>query len=666
MKLFHGILAMILLLVLPVTVSAYALPEGETPCYCISPFSMDHTVTGEGGAAVYSGVCYPRVFRLTSGETSLPVYSLDPAVGVRQEATYVRKNLEDAWDQETAGRLRAVVLHTFPWVSLPDLQTQANAWLRKQGLPELRELQSGEAVLATQAALWNIVGGEGETIHSLYAGVVENPDVLGDAVVESMAYQQPTSHTAENVESLYTYLCTLPGEAVRGDVACASSLEAPTYSWVHTQEGYTLTVLVTVNTAVGPQDNLCLTAICGDQVQSQMVTQPGGEQFVFQGMERVQPVTLRLTGEQWGGDVYLFTGEDAQPFIGYDDSCQSVYGEITVNPGRSPASAPVSQETDLGVQLDVGRLGSHSASFAVGDTHTWTIRTNVPQDMGPLCQYQVTAVLDSRLDYRSGSPTVRLYTRAGTPVLLRREDHYVLEEVDDNFFRVTLTPAGMAYAGAHLGEGEQDPELHIRFLAAINDHAAMGDPIPNVAHFAYTDALGNLWEMDSGIAQVYTGGVLVYNTDAEGTAIPGTVYSLARLATVAEKADPNVETTLLNIEEEIYTAVYVPFYSSDDLQDGQVWEVTTDEQGQARFFGLPYGDYYLVQRKPSDGYILTTRPIPVTIDGSSHTQQGREEVVNAKIVLPQTGGTGAELYRLFGLLLLGSAGFLLAVNRRRK
>lgn len=666
MKLLQTAIALLLAaLVLPLGTSAYSLQSGVDEYYCVTPFALDHTVSGEGGGTVYAGACCPRVYRLEYAGASLPAYSLDASTRLGED--YTRGNLEDApgWDAETAGRLRAVILAAFPCRSIQELQTQANAWLQKQGLPEIQSLQSGEAVLATQAVLWKIAGGERETIRSLYAGVTSDPENLGVSLLTAMAHQQPTDATAGNIESLYTYLYSLSPEAVKQDVASASSLEAPTYSWVRAGERYTLTVLVTVNTSVGPRDSLCLTAECGGETQSQPVSAAGSVRFVFRDMEQVGPVTLTLSGEQWGGDVYRFWAEGSQSLIAYDDSCQWVNAQLTLYPGRSSASAPISRENTLGVQLNVGQTGSASASFAVGESHTWIIRTNVPGDLGAGCRYEITGVLDSRLDYRSGSPTVRLYTRAGTPVLLRREDHYTLEEVDDNFFRIVLTPAGMAYVKANLGEGNQEPELHIRFLAAINELAAMGESIPNVVHFAYTDAAGELWETDSGIASVSTGGIRLYNTDDTGAAVHGTRYRLARPATTGELASPNCETIPLNVGEQIRSCVYVPFYASADLGGEPVWEVTTDAQGEALFYGLPYGEYYLVQTQSAEGLILNTQPISATVDSGSHTRENQTGAVSKRIVLPQTGGSGARVYHLLGGVLLVSAGFLLLVNHRR-
>ena len=335
---------------------------------------------------------------------------------------------------------------------------------------------------------------------------------------------------------------------------------------------------------------------------------------------------------------------------------------------RSLASAPntLEREEDLGIQLDVSKAGCSSASFAVGETHFWIIRGCIPGDLRDALSYEITAVLDTRLTYGQGSLGVYLYTKNGDPMRLRLEDHYLLEEVDRNFFRVRLTKAGMAYATANVGKGEQDPELHIQFQAAINETASLGEPIPNMVHLTYVDPDGNKREADSGISQVHTGGITLWNTDSEDSSLPGAVYRLARPATEAERADPDVETTFLNIGEEIQTVVYVPFYVSAALDGGKVLEVTTGEDGMAAFCGLAYGDYYLVQMQPSNGYLLETRPIPVTVSGSSHLPDAAVKICNTRINLPQTGGMGTWIFHLAGIAVLASAGFLMFTNRKRK
>lgn len=86
----------------------------------------------------------------------------------------------------------------------------------------------------------------------------------------------------------------------------------------------------------------------------------------------------------------------------------------------------------------------------------------------------------------------------------------------------------------------------------------------------------------------------------------------------------------------------------------------------AAFCGLAYGDYYLVQMQPSNGYLLETRPIPVTVSGSSHLPEQTVMICNTKINMPQTGGMGTGIFYLAGVSVLASACFLLFTNRKRR
>ncbi|MGN0977002.1 MAG: SpaA isopeptide-forming pilin-related protein [Faecousia sp.] len=691
-----GLLLALLLIffVLPLTVSAvensygfqYApsallMEYGENVPYSyVTPFGMSHTVSRKDGTVYYSGSCFPRIFNLinmnSGGDgicSSVAAYCVEPSVGLREGTGCRRINLEDGFDGNTAGKLRAVVLHSFPYKSITALQVRANAWLRRQGLPQIEDLQSGEAILATQAALWKLACGDRETIHSLFIGAEEVTAYTGKTLDTAALNQRATSHTARNVESLYTYLWNLVPESPKKDTVSEASLEETSYSAVRERNGtYTVHASVNVRTTVGPKDSLTLTASCGGQVQEHRVRAAGEYRFSFRELPEQMNVELELYGQQGGADVYLFEpeGGTAQALVGYDDSRQSVSCQLTVGTDRerSLASAPntLEGEQDLGIQLDVSKAGCGSASFAVGEDHIWIIRGCVPEDLRNAKGYEITAVLDSRLTYGQESPKVYLYTRTGDPLPLRREDHYLLEEVNDHFFRISLTPAGMAYVSSNLGRGDDTPELHIHFQAAINEKASLGEPIPNMVHLTYVDPDGNEKEADSGISEVHTGGITLWNTDSEESSLPGAIYRLARTATEAEQADPGVETTFLNVGEVIQTVVYVPFYASAELDGGQVWEVTTGEDGRAAFCGLAYGSYYLVQMQPSNGYLLETKPIPVTVSGSSHLPEQVVKVYNTKINLPKTGGMGTGIFYLSGTAVLASAAFLLFTNRKRR
>lgn len=663
------------------------------PYFYMTPFTIRHTITREDGTSYYSGSSILQVFNLINtaklaegGEgtyASIAAYCADASADIRRNTGYRRINLEDAayFESGAAGKIRAVVLNSFPRKGIKAIQVRANAWLRRQGKPEILHLQSGEAVLATQAAIWKLAGGDHYTVDALYNGRVEvNADSgsLEEVIHPSMADQQETDYTEQNVKSLYDYLCHLEAEEPRCDAISEAVFEDPVYTATKEPDGtYTVTVEVTLNIEVSEQDSLTVSAACGGLVQNQPVAASGEYRFVFRGLSEETAADLEISGEQDGGDVYFFDakgGHDvSQPLVGYDSSRLPVQARITLGPDgvHAPDDETKIPESAPGIQMDVSAIGAKSGSFDVGESQTWIIRGGIPAGIGNARDYGIQCTIGYRLTYEQGSPLVSLYTKAGDTLLLRLGDHYTLEEALTNGntidnFTVSLTPAGMAYAAANLGRGENAPEIHVCFQAAINENAAMGEGISNLAHLNYTNSAGMTYGADSGISEVYTGGFHILKTDSAGNPLAGAVFQLARQATEAELSDPSAETVTLHIGEEERTVVFVSFYAEENLSGGKVREVTTGEDGAAVIYGLAYGEYYLLETEAPEGCNRQTEPITVIINGTSQMVDNTIRLIGTKFAIPETGGMGTTVFHVIGITIIGAACLLLLSNRNRK
>lgn len=323
-----------LLLTLPLlaqTVQAHQADPYTLSCSgtnFISPFTVDHTVL-QGGA---SGRTVPILYEFTGQDGHrVSVYSADAGARTPIGAGYRRMNLEDSayFSDTTAGKLRAIVKKGYPMVAVETLQEEANLWLRAMGLPEIQNLQSGEAVSAAQIALWKLACGSGYSVNALFGGVLEPEEG-----VEPLP-QQETENTAKNIESLYTYFCNLePMEPVTVLLSDASITRTVYASSRET--GYIATVSVTVTGTVEEGDEVIVSAACEDQLQEQPFTESGTYTFTFSGLSSRGAVTITLSGTQHGADVYLFDAkgerEAAQTLIGYDDGAQLIYSERILTP----------------------------------------------------------------------------------------------------------------------------------------------------------------------------------------------------------------------------------------------------------------------------------------------------------------------------------------------
>ena len=330
------------------SVEGYAY--GSLPYMYCSPFKMYHSYsdpsTGSSWAYTYTNEIFQLVntAKLAQGGegvyASIPVYCTDVDTSTSSGSSYRRINLEDSTFHESgaAARLRSVILNSFPYIQdVSTIEAAANAWLNTNGETAISGLQIGEAMLATQQAIWAITHGDKYTIRSHYTGC-GTYDGSG-AVYQINADETETENSGDNILGLYTYLTNLKGMAPLDDAVSESTFEDVVYSAVKESDGtYTITVNFRVNTTVGSGDSMTLSAACGDQVQSQDLLSGGSYSFTFTGLTDRQEVTLEINGYQVGGDVYLFDAAgdriSSQSMIGYDDSTLPVHGEVVATPDR--------------------------------------------------------------------------------------------------------------------------------------------------------------------------------------------------------------------------------------------------------------------------------------------------------------------------------------------
>lgn len=174
-------------------------------------------------------------------------------------------------------------------------------------------------------------------------------------------------------------------------------------------------------------------------------------------------------------------------------------------------------------------------------------------------------------------------------------------------------PSWRPMAAANLGRGGNTPEIHVCFQAAVNENAAVGEGIANLAHLDYANSADVPYGAGSAAAKAYTGGVHIGKTDSPGTPLAGAAFPLARLAAEPELASPPAGTVRLRIN------------------------------GASHLTGREDGE--------NEGGEIVDNTITL---------------VGAKFIIPETSGMGSAVFHLTGTAVLGAACLLLLSNRNRR
>lgn len=252
---------------------------------------------------------------------------------------YRRINLEDSTYHESgaAARLRAVLLHSFPYLSVEAVAANANQAL---GEGSVQQLTQGEVISATQQAIWEITHGEKYTVDDHYVGVrgMNAYDPAQFVYPQSLNDCIESTYTEANIQNLYQYFLNLPGQAPMADAVSEYSLQNVAYDAARQEDGtYTVTVSYTIDAQLRDGDDLTLTVACAEQSKTEPLS-AGAGRVVFEGLAEKSVATLTISGTQTGGDVYLFDAEgdrsSSQSMVGFDATTLPVFVQVTAEPDR--------------------------------------------------------------------------------------------------------------------------------------------------------------------------------------------------------------------------------------------------------------------------------------------------------------------------------------------
>ena len=363
-KILSLLLAVLLILsAFPVAVSAAEVTEsdtyvlnrdgnGEDLYFFQSPCMVGYDMNNQyGGNGVPIQVFIYTMYNAETGE-HFPTYCADINVTAVQGANYRRMNLEDSTFSATAaGRIRAILdegFYVVPAAGESEADFAARVAADTAALAEasgVEGLTTGEAIAATQTALWRVIHGP-ELSFPKFCRYVFNPQKTKYASLCSYSELRYKDNALINttIETVYDYLTSLdPIDAEEKTVASSSftDLNDPIYT-LNADGSYDVTVTAKVKVQMAAGDELTVKAALGSYTASASLAD--GTQNISLTLKNVpasvisQEVKLSISGHQTSKGYFLFDAvgsrKESQTMVGYNNSRLPVYAEVVAREDR--------------------------------------------------------------------------------------------------------------------------------------------------------------------------------------------------------------------------------------------------------------------------------------------------------------------------------------------
>lgn len=352
---------------------------------------------------------------------------------------------------------------------------------------------------------------------------------------------------------------------------------------------------------------------------------------------------------------------------------------------------------DMKKEVKKGDSWAQDAPYGVGDTVSYKITIEVPQNIDKLSTFTVT---DTPTGLKDNVGSIKI--KDGTTALTSGTDYTVAAEGTDGFkIDFILTSNTVKACAGHT--------VTITYNAVVKDTAVVGgNGNSNNAKLTYTNKInsdntpGTTTNTIEDSAVMYSFGIKVVKTAEDGnTTLLGVVFDLYREAKTGETSIVDAETVKKAGLDSTKSWILV----KSGLTTNASGIIDTSDSTNATNYthGLANGDYYLVETKTVDGYNLLTKPVEVKLDVTAtttwqktnvydasgnlvkhgtvtkttftHTSNNgdatKTELAVAKVInrkgftLPVTGGFGTLLFSGIGVLLvLAGVGVLFSLKKK--
>ncbi len=310
---------------------------------CMIGYDLNNQYGGNGvpiQAFVYT------MYNEITGE-HFPTYCGDIHITAVQGTDYRRLNLEDSsFSANAAGKVRAILQEGFYIIPIngesdADHATRVAAKTAELAAASGAEgLTTGEAIAATQAAIWQVIHGSALSFPK-FCRYVFNPTntKYGSLCSYNELRYKDNALINSTIETAFNYLVALaPVAAEEKTVSPASFTDLNDPVFTRNEDGsYDISVTAAIDVQMAEGDTLTLKANLGDDyIASASLTD--GKQTLTLTLENVpasltsEDVFLSISGYQTSKGYFLFdaSGErgTSQTMVGYNDGQLPVYASV--------------------------------------------------------------------------------------------------------------------------------------------------------------------------------------------------------------------------------------------------------------------------------------------------------------------------------------------------
>ena len=306
------------------------------------------------------------------GYATIGAFCSDAETYIVKGAAYRRMNLEDGYfnaDSTAAGtvdarKIRAVLRNSMPNLAdLPALEKKINDYLTatygEEAVP-VSGLTGSQLISAAQSAVWHYANGFDFSSPYPYKASDDfaswNADKIASTSAEITYPDYPTSFmdvandtTGTNIDGVYQYLLSLPGEQPREIIITDESIALAEAVISDSGDHCDVTILLDIHGTINSDDELSFDVQCGDQLQRFCL----GSVNTLEPVDGLYPITFTdvpmddcrsvqvvLSGQQTVDDVCFYeakpTGDSnerksSQNLAGYGCDAAPVYCAVTVD-----------------------------------------------------------------------------------------------------------------------------------------------------------------------------------------------------------------------------------------------------------------------------------------------------------------------------------------------